>query len=418
MEEYARLIAALDIEPEQIEIEATIIDLNTDRLRELGVNWRVQGSDAAGGFGDGTPLDRELVPGGDGLNEGTGGIVSLVLGDSTQFLSRIRALEEQGAARVVSKPHVMTLSNVEALLNTSSTFFVRVASREDVDLFNVSVGTTLRVTPHVFESASGTRIKLRVNVQDGSTTDRSVDDIPIVERSTINTQALIDEGESLLIGGLVREFDGNGISKVPVLGDIPVLGVLFRNTSQATSRLERMFLITPRVNLRAREGLRYDAPVSTGDESDIIRSAPSRTERALASVASRDDEWPLKDGLAPNGPTVRLAPGGQPRVEELPRRATRVEPPSDVRRRLGLAAPYEVAPPAPSVPERIDPPAPEDSWVPIEGDGWQEVATPEPGSPLREVRREDEQWDRPSGQPFAGRRADSVESDGWQAVVQ
>ena len=407
MEEYARLIAALDVEPEMIEIEATIIDLNTDRLAELGVDWRVQGDDVAARIGDFVPGDDALAPGPDSLGgDGAGGIVSLVLGDSTRFLTRIRALEDQGAARVVSKPHVMTLSNVEALLNTSSTFFVRVASREDVDLFNVSVGTTLRVTPHVFEGPSGTRIKLRVNVQDGSTTDRSVDDIPVVERSTINTQALMDEGESLLIGGLVREFDGNGVSKVPLLGDIPVLGVLFRNTSQATSRLERMFLITPRVNLRSRDGLRYDAPATSGDEADVIRSAPRRTERAMAAVASRDDEWSLVDELAPNGPDVRLVPPGQARVEELARPAARPERPS-LRERLGLERRPDDEPLAPARPGTVAP-EPDAPWVPIEEDGWQEVAVP--------VAAPAPSPDTGVGADVALDDAAALERDGWQVV--
>jgi type III secretion protein C len=103
------------------------------------------------------------------------------------------------------------------------------------------------VTPHVFRDRDSNRIKLMVNVEDGSLTGRSVDQIPIVDRSTINTQALIAEGESLLIGGMVRDSATAGVDKVPVLGDIPVLGNLFKTQRKGGQRIERMFLITPRL---------------------------------------------------------------------------------------------------------------------------------------------------------------------------
>jgi type III secretion protein C len=232
---YEQLIAALDVEPQSLEIEATIIDINTDKARELGVDWRWNNAGQSLGFGG-------LVP-----TAGPGGVATAVLGSIGQFVARIRALQAEGAARVVSSPQVMTLSNVEAVFDNSSTFFVRVAGREEVDLFNVSAGTTLRVTPHVFRDDGQTRIKLLVHVEDGNLTGRQVDQIPVIERSTINTQALIAEGQSLLIGGMVRESSAENVDKVPGLGDIPVVGNAFKNKVKTSARIERMFLITPRL---------------------------------------------------------------------------------------------------------------------------------------------------------------------------
>lgn len=232
---YEQLIAALDVEPQSLEIEATIIDVNTDRLRELGIDWRWNNAGNSVGFGGGVPVN------------GAGAVVTAVLGSVGQFVSRIRALQSEGAARVVSSPQVVTLSNVEAVFDNSSTFFVRVAGKDEVDLFNVSAGTSLRVTPHVFKDRDAARIKLMVNVEDGNITGRSVDQIPVVERSTINTQALIMEGESLLIGGMTRDVNTSSNDKVPGLGDIPVVGNLFKTTKSNSARIERMFLITPRL---------------------------------------------------------------------------------------------------------------------------------------------------------------------------
>jgi type III secretion protein C len=244
---YDQLIASLDVEPQMIEIEASIIDVNLDRLQELGINWRWENGRNAVLFGTGTESDLRLRPGLDITPSGRGGFISTVLGNGNQLVARINALASDGAARVVSRPQIITLSNVEAIFNNSSTFYVRVQGFQEVDLFNVSSGTSLRVTPHVFRDRNETRIKLLVNVEDGKVSDERVDQIPVVENSAINTQALIFEGESLLIGGLTRESSKKTTSKVPLLGDIPVVGNLFKSTTDRNIRTERMFLITPRI---------------------------------------------------------------------------------------------------------------------------------------------------------------------------
>jgi type III secretion protein C len=249
MARYQSLIDSLDVEPSMLEIEATIIDINTDKLRELGVNWRWLNNDDGVLFGSGSEnSDVALNIGRDITPFGKGGFISFVLGDNAKFIGRINALESKGAAHIVSRPHVLTLSNVEAIFDTSSTFYVRIAGREEVDLFNVSVGTSLRVTPHVFKDNGKEKIKLLVTIEDGQQVpDKEVDKIPVISRSAINTQALINAGESVLIGGLVREVTSDNEYKIPLLGDIPIMGNLFKTKSKEKKRVERMFLISPKL---------------------------------------------------------------------------------------------------------------------------------------------------------------------------
>jgi type III secretion protein C len=263
---YEQLIASLDVEPQSLEIEATIIDVNTDKARELGIEWRWANDGRSASFSGAVPT------------VGSGGVASVVLGSLGQFFARIRALQNEGAARIVSSPQVVTLSNVEAVFDNTSTFFVRVAGREQVDLFNVSAGTTLRVTPHVFRDKDSTRIKLLVNVEDGNITNRQVDQIPVVERSTVNTQALIAEGESLLIGGMVRETQANSEDKVPGLGDVPIVGNLFKTKSSSSTRVERMFLITPRM-----AGTRVAPPQAT---LGTLRTGPTPVAPAAPATGT------------------------------------------------------------------------------------------------------------------------------------
>ncbi len=334
LDRYGSLIQALDIEPQALEIEATVIDINTDRMRELGINWRWS---SPGGseflFGNGTASDLNLRGGRDVTPSGRGGFISAVLGSRNNFVARISALQDEGAAKVVSSPQVLTLSNVEAIFDSSSTFYVRVAGREQVDLFNVTAGTSLRVMPHVFTDRDRTRIKLLVQVEDGNLTPAQVDQIPVVERSTIQTQALITEGESLLIGGMVRDSSGSGVSKVPVLGDVPVLGHLFRTDRQNNSRIERMFLITPRLAPAGRPA---------GDSALRGGGAPLPPSPSSAGAAAPAPDAPAS---APAGAPAFTSPAREPgRVDPAPlpptapARGPDAALPADLRRATGSAS--------------------------------------------------------------------------------
>ncbi len=327
---YEQLIAALDVEPQALEIEATIIDLNTDRLRQLGINWRYNRGDTSLLFGRGDSSDlalRPTTPAPDVTPSGVGGFISAVLNGPHEFMARINLLEQQGAARVVSSPQVMTLSNVEAVFDNSSTFYVRVAGRDEVDLFNVTAGTTLRVTPHVFKDNGQVRIKMLVSVDDGSLSDSTVDTLPVVNRSSVNTQALIFEGESLLLGGIVREKSGSSETKVPFLGDIPLLGALFRNKGTNNERVERLFLIQPRL---------------------------SRGGRTAAQLNQLGLPAPATGSGAPSAPSSRAAPA--PRAAPVPRAAPTPNTPAP-----GAPAPAPT-PVAPTSSESPAPPPSESRW--------------------------------------------------------
>ena len=287
MAQYQELVTALDVEPQSLEIEATIVDIDTTKARKLGINWRFNGNGSNSIlFGKGDSSDALLQPGVNITPIGEGGFVSAVLGDAGKFIARINALQTDGAARVVSSPQVVTLSNVEAVFDNSQTFYVRVNGYQDVDLFNVTAGTNLRVTPHVFKDDGQVRIKLLVRIEDGSLTSQTVDNLPVVERSSVNTQALIQEGQSLLIGGMMRQSTNNDVDKVPFLGDIPLLGNLFKTRSEGNEHIERLFLISPRL-------------------------APSRSTLASAAVGAGLADPPR--GLAPASENTPWPPAGEAR---------------------------------------------------------------------------------------------------------
>jgi type III secretion protein C len=278
---YEGLIAQLDKEPQLIEIQVTIVDIDRTKLKDLGVDLR---------FSD----QRNLITAGGGnIGLQNGGLVlNTVLGDAGNFLARVNALARKGSAQVISRPQVLTLSNLEAVLANDQSFFVRVAGREDVDLFDVQFGSSLRVVPVIAGDPADPQIRLRVAIEDGSLSDKTVDGIPIVDRARLNTQAVIYNGESLLLGGLVRDETTKDTTKVPGLGDVPGVGRLFKRTIDTKSTQERLFLISPRIVTSERSTApARTPPAPRTPPAGVVAGAPvtpSNSDSATTQQASRD----------------------------------------------------------------------------------------------------------------------------------
>ncbi|WP_257294392.1 type III secretion system outer membrane ring subunit SctC [Endozoicomonas sp. YOMI1] len=237
---YEELVASLDKPTSQIEISVSIIDINTQDLKALGVDWDNTDSSRK------TKLTFEPYPN-DAPSPNYTTIVSSTLGS---FNANLKLLADEGRVKIVSRPSILTLDNIEAILDNSSTFYVSVASNEDSELFPVTSGTVVQVTPRIVREEQGRRIHMSVNIQDGTGSQGTEDvgnKLPAVTNSSINTQAIISEQESLLIGGFYKEQDEEKLTKVPLLGDIPVLGHLFRAESKSKIKQVRLFLITPRI---------------------------------------------------------------------------------------------------------------------------------------------------------------------------
>jgi type III secretion protein C len=276
LQTYEAVIAALDVKPGLVEIEARILEVSSDAVSSLGFDWRLHSGSAdfqfsrnslpAVGFGSAlsgrAPVAAPLPPDNSAgviPNPGItppipspdlqrGGVLTTVLGDSGRFLiARINALAQEGKANILASPQVLTLDNVEAVLENLSTFFVRVSGNLDVGLFDVSSGTSLRVTPLIVMESGRRQVKLAVRIEDGSIANQSVDQIPIIQRSTIDTQAFIREGQSLLIGGYQNDVRRDTQVGVPGLSAVPVVGRLFKFREKQTTHVQRMFMLTPRI---------------------------------------------------------------------------------------------------------------------------------------------------------------------------
>ena len=259
MKAHEVTIQALDTKPGLVEIEVRVIEVNSDAVDSLGIDWRLRTGrlDLQAGRGNpslsyGTALsDQAPLVGPNGITSLTAApnlVLTTVLGDAGKnLIARVNALAQEGRANLLSSPKLMTLDNVEAVMENLSTFFVRVAGNLDANLFDVSVGTSMRVTPLIVAVGAQPQIKLAIRIEDGAVTGQSVDQVPIIRRSTITTQSFISDGQALLIAGYSSESVEADQAGVPGLSRLPGVGRLFRFAETRKKRVDRFFLLTPRV---------------------------------------------------------------------------------------------------------------------------------------------------------------------------
>ncbi|ERT12562.1 type III secretion system outer membrane ring subunit SctC [Photorhabdus temperata] len=247
MSMYAHLINALDKPSARIEVALSIVDINADNLSELGVDWQVGINTGPRHLIDITTT-REKKEKGESI--GSAALGSLVDRRGLDYLlAKITLLESKGSAQVVSRPTLLTQENTQAVIDHNETYYVKVNGERVAELKSLTYGTMLRMTPRVIQIGDSPEISLSLHIEDGNQKPNSsgLDGIPTISRTIVDTVARVGHGQSLLIGGIYRDEMSETQRKVPFLGDIPYLGVLFRSTTEQVRRSVRLFIIEPRL---------------------------------------------------------------------------------------------------------------------------------------------------------------------------
>ncbi|HTV87268.1 MAG TPA: type III secretion system outer membrane ring subunit SctC [Dyella sp.] len=228
---YAQLIQQLDRPQRLVQLDVAIIDIDSEDVRDLGIDLSLRGDHA------------ELGISGQGLNFQSIGGASL-----DRLNARLSALQTHGRARVLSRPKIMTLDNTEAFMGNEQTYYIKSSGEKYASVTPIHSGLSFRATPLVIPMDNApARIKLSLEVDDGGFVDSNVDGVPGSSHKYLSTEAVVEDGQSLLVGGFQYENVGNSLSGVPGLSSVPGLGALFRRTRKSHESVERLFLITPRV---------------------------------------------------------------------------------------------------------------------------------------------------------------------------
>ena len=267
LEEVRKLLEQIDVSVRQVMIEARIVEATDLFSRNLGArfgiqntNWNntgvsgaiagTQGSAAlAGGtpVGGTAPLNVNLPAAGvAGVLGGPAalGLSLIKINNGTLINLELSALEADSKGRIISSPRIVTADQVEATIEQGTEIpFQQATSSGATSISFKKAVLSLKVTPQITPD-DNIIMDLNVN-QDtvGVTTPAG----PSINTKRVDTQVLVENGGTVVIGGIFGRIESKSVNKVPLLGDIPVLGILFRNTAKTDDKTELMVFITPRI---------------------------------------------------------------------------------------------------------------------------------------------------------------------------
>ena len=245
---YENLIEQLDRPQKLVEIGVTVLELSQEDALDWQMSLKVSGAkdDVEGAAGQNAAnLFNSASLGGRGL---AGALT--YLGDDVSVSASLTALRERGKARSISRTSILTLNNMSAEMTDTQSYHARVVGTEVASLEEVSAGTKLQVKPRIVPSASTNspdRVWLSMELQDGGFESISVDAMPMTRTSSLETQAAVLEGHSIMLAGYLRDIKESGGWGIPYLRDIPWIGWLFGGSSVRNETVQRMFILTPYV---------------------------------------------------------------------------------------------------------------------------------------------------------------------------
>ena len=326
MASLAAVIERLDIRRAQVLVEAIIVEMTSDKTSELGIQWMF--ADDSGGFG-GSSLADGLLGGASGaafgvdasststtttatdprylLGKTIAGAEGQIFGigrlsDSFSFTAVLKALQKNTDANILSTPSLLTLDNEEASIVVGQEVPFKTGSYTQTGgssavsspfqtIQRENVGLTLKVTPHINEGDSLVlEISQEVSSLSGAAGDVGASDVITNERK-IESKVLADNAQTIVLGGLIKDDVQQGVQKVPLLGDIPVVGRLFRSNSSKRIKTNLMVFLRPVI---VREGRQLTG--ATGEKYRYIRGEQLNVrERGVDFLSKRElpllPEW-------------------------------------------------------------------------------------------------------------------------------
>jgi len=272
------VIKKLDIRRRQVFVEAVVMEINVDKTLDVGVEWRgaaqvgggqngavigganygIQGgmNSLLAGISAGAPL---IFPGSGLVAGGIGGSVTLPDGTTVPAIAAVlRASQGNNNLNILSSPHLLTQNNKEAEIIVAENIpFITSTSRDSTNLANVintverkDVGVTLRLTPHIHESefvSMDIYQEASALKQDALTLAQSASVGPTWTKRSTKTTVLVKSGDTVIISGIMQDSIVKNVSKIPILGDIPLLGFFFRYTSEQKKKTNLLIMLTPHV---------------------------------------------------------------------------------------------------------------------------------------------------------------------------
>ena len=256
LDELRRIVTQLDIPVRQVMIEARIVEANVDYDKSLGVRWggsvRNKGNWNTSGASDGrtigtpesTSTNSSFVD--MGAAGSTSGIGIAFITDNVLLDLELTAMEKTGNGEIVSQPKVVTSDKETAkILKGTEIPYQEASSSGATSVSFKEASLSLEVTPQI---TPDNRIIMEVKVtKDEPDYLNKVQDVPPIKKNEVNAKVLVNDGETIVIGGVFSNTQSKVVDKVPFLGDVPYLGRLFRRDVVSEKKSELLVFLTPRI---------------------------------------------------------------------------------------------------------------------------------------------------------------------------
>ena len=235
-------IAKIDIPLKQVMIQAIVTDFSKGVTKELGINWEWEW--------DNTKGINSTASGSAGMEDLLGTFTYATTGKLTRsILVKLNALIRTGEVKLRANPRIVTLDGQEASIFIGKEQYYSIVSGPVnypyTTLEAITAGITLKITPYVSENGDIT-VEIQPEVSD-VTVEATEDRLPAITKRQVNTKVRVKDGETVIIGGLTNQTEFERVTRVPVLGYIPIIGFFFKNKKKTVEETEVVIFITPSI---------------------------------------------------------------------------------------------------------------------------------------------------------------------------
>jgi len=259
-----QLVESLDLEVPQVQIEARIVQADTTYARSLGIQWGIQNLNSGSNFGVANVRSGSVGPFGAQTSDFLVNLPATVAGltpvpaagftygkvDGFLLDMRLQAGESLGLTKVIAAPKITTLDKREAKISQGESIPFQTTSLQGTQTTFVDANLELQVTPQITSRdprEEGKQILMKVRATRNAVGARSNPAGPSIDKREANTQILVRDGETVVLGGIFVDSQTNTVQGIPYLSRIPVLGWLFKNKTETVAKQELLIFLTPNI---------------------------------------------------------------------------------------------------------------------------------------------------------------------------
>ncbi|WP_212637729.1 type IV pilus secretin PilQ [Desulfocicer vacuolatum] len=238
------LIHRLDTVTPQIMIEARVVEVSKDFSREIGIEWGMSSQDVyrddlGGTYGFDVAMNYPAAS-----DSSLSYTFDRIVGTPFSINAKLTAAEAKGDVKIVSSPRILTLDNKKATITQGLEYPYQVVEDDDVSTEFKDIDLKLEVTPHVTPDR---RVSMQLFIEKNDITGFATTGEPVISSNEATTELLVNDGNTIVIGGVLKRTTTEDINGFPFLSDIPILGHLFRSDKSSDSKNELLIFLTPTI---------------------------------------------------------------------------------------------------------------------------------------------------------------------------